>query len=69
MYTHNLDPILIDLGLVVIRWYFSHILDYFGIGGLKENNTSYLKIPFKFHIDEFDDLITYIILSIIFGVD
>ena len=21
MYTHNLDPILIDFGLIVIRWY------------------------------------------------
>ncbi len=70
MYTHNLDPILIDLGLVAIRWY--SLAYIFGIIfgwwlGKKIILHISKKIPFKFHIDEFDDLITYIILSIIFG--
>ena len=70
MYTHNLDPILIDFGLIVIRWYslayiFGIVIGWwFGkkiiIHILKNTN-------FKFKLDDFDDLISYLIISIIVG--
>ena len=70
MYTHNLDPVLIDFGFVAIRWYsLSYIFGIiFGwwlgkkiiIKISKENNL-------KLDENEFDDLITYLILSIIIG--
>ena len=70
MYTHNLDPILIDFGLLAIRWYslayiFGIIIGWwFGkkiILHIKKN------FNFKFNINEFDNLITYLIISIIIG--
>lgn len=70
MYTHNLDPILIDFGLIVIRWYslayiFGIVIGWwFGkkiiIHILKNTN-------FKFKLDDFDDFISYLIISIIVG--
>ncbi len=70
MYTHNLDPVLIDFGLISIRWYslayiFGIILGWwFGKRIIKRilatNNI-------KFDLNDFDDLITYIIFSIIIG--
>ena len=70
MYTHNLDPILIDFGLIVIRWYslayiFGIVIGWwFGkkiiIHLLKNTNL-------KFKLDDFDDLISYLIISIIVG--
>ena len=70
MYTHNLEPILLDFGLIVIRWYslayvFGIILGWwYGkklINHISKNNN--LNVDKK----EFDDLITYIILAIIIG--
>ena len=70
MYIHNLDPVLLDFGLIVIRWYslayiFGIVIGWwFGkkiiIHILKNNN-------FKFKLDDFDDLISYLIISIIVG--
>ena len=67
MYTHNLDPVLVDFGFIAIRWYslayiFGIILGWW-LGKiiinkvLKETNL-------KFNIEEFDDLISYLIISI-----
>ncbi len=70
MYTHNLDPVLIDLGLITIRWYslayiFGIILGWwFGKKIILHIKKNYY---FKFNINEFDDLITYIIVSLIIG--
>ena len=70
MYTHNLDPVLIDFGLIAIRWYsLAYFLGiiigwWFGkkiIAHLIKN------LDFKFAAKEFDDLITYIIISLIIG--
>ena len=70
MYTHNLDPVLLDFGFIAIRWYslayiFGIIIGWwFGkkiIIHISKNN------KLKFNIKEFDDLITYIIISIIIG--
>jgi phosphatidylglycerol---prolipoprotein diacylglyceryl transferase len=70
MYTHNLDPILFDFGFVAIRWYslayIAGILIGWRLGKKiileKQKNTDR-----KFDLKEFDDLITYLILSIIVG--
>ncbi len=70
MYTHNLDPVLLDFGFIAIRWYslayiFGIILGWwFGKiiinKVLKETNL-------EFNLEEFDNLITYLIVSIIVG--
>ncbi len=70
MYTHNLDPVLIDFGFFAVRWYslayiFGIILGWwFGKiiinKVLKETN-------FKFNLEEFDDLVSYLVISIILG--
>ena len=70
MYTHNLDPIFINLGLIEIRWYslayiFGILIGWWHSKKLisfynKENN-------FNFKDDDFNDLVTYLILAIIIG--
>lgn len=70
MYTHNLDPILIDFGLLAIRWYslayvFGIIIGWgFGKKIIIHISKSY---DYKFSVKEFDNLITYIIISLIIG--
>mgnify|MGYP006078517643 CR=1 FL=1 len=70
MYTHNLDPILLDYGFIVIRWYslayiFGIIIGWW-LG--KKIIIHILKYnDLKFNLLEFDDLITYLIISIILG--
>ena len=70
MYTHNLDPILIDFGFLAIRWYsLAYILGII-LGwwwGKKIIKHILKNIIIKFNIEEFDDLITYLIISIIVG--
>ncbi len=70
MYTHNLDPVLIDFGFMVIRWYsLAYILGII-LGwwlGKKIINHIIKDVNLKFNIREFDDLITYLIFSIIIG--
>ena len=70
MYTHNLDPVLIDFGFIVIRWYslayiFGIILGWWL--GKKIINHILKNCNIKFNIKEFDDLITYLIFSIVIG--
>ena len=70
MFTHNLDPILIDLGFIIIRWYslayiFGIILGWWF--GKRIINHIIKHASLKFNIKEFDDLITYLIISIIIG--
>ena len=70
MYTHNLDPVLLDFGLIVIRWYSLAYIFGILIGwwlGKKIISHILQRINLKFKINEFDDLITYIIISIIIG--
>mgnify|MGYP001230044505 FL=1 len=70
MYTHNLDPILFSLGFLSIRWYsLSYIIGIL-IGwwlGKKIINHILKISEIKFKPKDFDDLITYIIISIIIG--
>ena len=70
MFTHNLDPIIFNLGIISIRWY--SLAYVFGIligwwyGKKLILNKSYL-LNEKFKLKHFDDLITYLIISIIIG--
>jgi len=70
MYTHNLDPILIDFGLIVIRWYSLAYIFGIVIGwwyGKKIISHVLKKTNLKFKLNDFDDLISYLIISIIVG--
>ena len=70
MYTHNLDPVLLDFGLLSIRWYSLSYVFGILLGwwlGKKIINHILKSTNLKFNIKEFDDLITYIIISIIIG--
>ncbi len=70
MYSHNLDPVLIDFGFIAIRWYSLAYIFGVIIGwwlGKKILVHISRNIVFNFNIKEFDDLITYIIVSLIIG--
>ncbi len=70
MYTHNLDPILIDFGFIAIRWYSLAYVFGIVIGwlyGKKIINHILKNNNLKFNSSEFDDLISYLIISIILG--
>ena len=70
MFTHNLDPILFDFGLIEIRWYsLAYIIGIiFGWWYGKKILVKRFQIAnYKFDLKEFDDLVTYIIISIIVG--
>ena len=70
MYTHNLDPILFDFGLITIRWYSLSYIFGILIGwwlGKKIISHILQKTHLKFKISDFDDLISYLIISIIIG--
>ena len=70
MYTHNFDPILFDFGFLAIRWYSLAYIFGIIIGwylGKKILLKKLEKNHFKFEFDEFDNLITYLIISILIG--
>jgi len=70
MFTHNLNPVLVDFGLVAIRWYSLAYIFGILIGwwfGKKIINHILKNINLNFNSKDFDDLITYIIISIIVG--
>ena len=70
MYSHNLDPVLIDLGFIAIRWYSLAYIFGIIIGwwlGKRIIDHILKSNDLKFVIKEFDDLITYIIISLIIG--
>ena len=70
MYTHNLDPILFDFGFLVIRWY--SLAYIFGVlSGWWLAKLIILKrfknLSFSIGAKEFDNLITYLIISMLLG--
>ena len=70
MYTHNLDPVLLNFGLFSIRWYsLSYVFGILLGWWLGKKIISHIlqRVSLKFDVKEFDDLITYIIISIIVG--
>ena len=70
MYTHNLDPVLFDFNIIVIRWYSLAYIFGILIGwwlGKKILIKKFQSIYFSFKAKEFDDLITYLVISILIG--
>ena len=70
MYIHNLDPVLLDFGFLTIRWYSLAYIFGILIGwwlGKKIISLKFYKFDFKFDVKEFDNLITYLIISMIIG--
>ena len=70
MYTHDLDPILFDFGFLVIRWYSLAYIFGILIGwwlGKRIILKRFQNLNFNFEIKEFDNLITYIIISMLVG--
>ena len=66
MYIHNLDPTIVDFGLFTLRWYslayiFGIILGWWL--GKKIILAKFININFE----DFEDLISYLIISIIIG--
>ena len=70
MIIHNLDPIFFEIGFISIRWYsLAYIFGIF-IGWWYGKKIIQKKIDDKrkqYYLKEFDNLITYIIISIIIG--
>jgi len=66
MYTHNLDPVLFDFGFMAIRWYSLAYIFGILIGWWLGKKIIIRKFD-NFSVSEFDNLITYIIISIILG--
>tara|TARA_A100001388_G_scaffold275490_1_gene261147 strand:+ start:717 stop:1517 length:801 start_codon:yes stop_codon:yes gene_type:complete len=70
MFTHNFDPILINFGFVTVRWYSLAYIAGILIGWWYGKKIIQQRFKFegkKFNLKDFDDLITYLIFSIIFG--
>ena len=68
MMIHNFDPILIDFGVIQVRWYslayiFGILLGWWYGKIILKKHTSNQKI----YLENFDDLIGYIIFGIIVG--
>ena len=70
MFINDLDPILISFGFFEIRWYSLAYIFGILIGWWVAKQIIYFKIKNKivvFDVNLFDDLISYIIVSIILG--
>ena len=70
MFTHDLNPILFDFGIIAIRWYSLAYIAGILIGwwlGKKIIIKRFKNTKKQFDLPEFDDLITYLIISIIIG--
>jgi phosphatidylglycerol:prolipoprotein diacylglycerol transferase len=70
MFTHNLDPVIFDLGFIAIKWYSLAYIAGILIGwwlGKKIIINKFQYTERQFNLREFDDLITYLIVSIIVG--
>ena len=70
MYTHNLDPVLFNFGLIEIRWYSLAYIFGILIGwwlAKRKINQRMGVTNIQFNLNDFDDLVTYLILSIIVG--
>ena len=68
MYTHDLDPVLFDFGFLVIRWYSLAYIFGILIGWWLGKRIILERFQnFNFVAKEFDNLITYIIISMLLG--
>ena len=70
MFIHNLEPILFELSFITIRWYSLAYIFGILLGWWYGKKIIIKKFKFKsdkLNLNEFDDLITYLIFSIIIG--
>ena len=70
MYIHNLDPVLLNFGSFAIRWYSLAYIFGILIGWWLGKNVllkKIKKVEFEFDAKEFDNYITYLIISILIG--
>ena len=70
MYIHNLDPILFNFGFFAVRWYSLAYIFGILIGWWLAKKLIIKKFSenkYKYNLDKFDDLITYLIISLIIG--
>lgn len=70
MVIHNFDPVLFDFGFIEIRWYSLAYIFGILIGwwyGKKIINWRFQRVGRTFNLKDFDDLIAYLIISIIVG--
>ena len=70
MYIHNLNPILFDFGLFAVRWYSLAYIFGILIGwwlGKRIIQIRFQNLNFNFDIKDFDNLITYLIISLVIG--
>ncbi len=68
MYTHDLDPVLFDFGFLVIRWYSLAYIFGILIGWWLGKRIILERFQnLNFAAKEFDNLITYIIISMLLG--
>ena len=72
MIVHNFDPVLIDFGILQIRWYSLAYISGIVVGWLYAIKIIKLTAENKYNFtqiktEQFDSLIIYIILGVIFG--
>ena len=70
MFTHSFDPVFVDLALIEIRWYSLSYIFGILVGwwyGRKIIVKKFAEENNSLNLKEFDNLITYIIFSIILG--
>tara|TARA_B100001027_G_C16234129_1_gene316188 strand:+ start:318 stop:1100 length:783 start_codon:yes stop_codon:yes gene_type:complete len=70
MFTHSFDPVLVNFGLIEIRWYSLAYIFGILIGwwyGKKIIIKRFIVEKHTFNLKEFDNLVTYIVFSIILG--
>ena len=72
MIIHNFDPVLIDLGFIEIRWYSIAYILGIVIGWIYANKIIKSTLENKYNFKQvstkqFDDLIIYLVIGIIFG--
>ena len=70
MFTHNFDPVLLDFGIIAVRWYSLSYIFGILIGwwyGKKIITRLFGIEKGKSKLNLFDDLITYLIVSLLVG--
>ena len=68
MYTHSLEPVLFDFGFLIIRWYSLAYIFGILIGWWLGKRIILKRFQnINFDIEEFDNLITYIIIYMLLG--
>ncbi len=69
MYTHTLNPVLFDFGIILIRWYSLAYIGGIVLGWwLGKKIISFKKVPYEnLYKEQFDNLITYIIVGVLIG--